>query len=81
MSTPQGFLDAEQAADLLGREHISPYTLLQRARRKEIPHRRFGRRIFWTVEDIEQIKTNAYVPPAPRIAQSAGSRARNHKTA
>lgn len=76
----QVFFDAKETEALLG-GHVSAYTLMKWARGKEIPHRRVGRRILWTRDDIEQIKADSLVKARPLIAQSARSRAHNRRSA
>lgn len=83
MSTnPARHYTAEEVSELLGGKP-SPATLLEWARKKQVPHRKIGHFVRWTGEDIEQISNEAHVAPKPFIAQSARSRAttRNRKTA
>lgn len=51
------------ATDLSARIGHSADYWLRKARRKEVPHRRDGRLIWWEDEDVEQIIAGALVTP------------------
>lgn len=64
------------ATDLAERAGHSADYWLRRARRKEIPHRKVGRSIWWEEEDVEQIIAAALVKPHDPLASSVSRRRR-----
>ena len=52
-------LDIKQAS---GKLRIAPITLRRRIRAGEIPHRKLGGRIFFTIKDLETYLEAAAVP-------------------
>lgn len=73
---------AEEVSELMGGNPTAK-TLQEWARGKRIPHRKIGRFIRWTAEDIEELSESMRVTARPYIAQSSRSRAasRRRKTA
>jgi hypothetical protein len=66
---------AEDIAQRLG--HSADYWL-RKARRKEVPHRRVGRSIWWEDEDVQQIIAAALVAPVDPLASAVPRRRRAH---
>lgn len=67
----------DDAAELL--PGIAASTLVTHARLRKIPHRRYGRKTFFAPEDVQAIKDQSFVAPAPLMQQTARSRARNRR--
>ncbi|NKY08925.1 DNA-binding protein [Cellulomonas hominis] len=58
---------AAELAERLG--HSADYWL-RKARRREIPHRKVGRSIWWEEEDVQRILSDALVEPVERVNAS-----------
>lgn len=72
---PAEWMEPEEAAKRL--PGIAPSTLIAHARLRKIPHHKYGRKTFFTPEDVKAIKDQSYVPPAPLMAQTDRSRRAN----
>lgn len=69
------WMTPDEAAELL--PGIAASTLVTHARQRKIPHHKYGRRTFFTPEDVAAIKDQSYVAPAPLLAQTDRSRRAN----
>lgn len=60
----------DQAAEQLG---VSARWLIERARAREVPHQRYGRRVAFTADQLAQIRHMHAVPVADHAAQARQS--------